>query len=158
MSQSRWKLRMHLVWQEISWRHLLKCLKTGAFSEYPYVLLLNYIYLKVLGTQSLGENVKPLWDQETTFSRSHRESYQKVVFSRLTKCRLIVDVIYSRYVNVGLFYLRQLFFAKFDLKVHTDQGKRYSISISNESDVQNQFKNRLTTPICGTLWGKRFHW
>lgn len=28
----------------------------------------------------------------------------------------------SRYVNVGLFYLRQLFFAKFDLKVHTDQG------------------------------------
>jgi len=25
-------------------------------------------------------------------------------------------------VNVGLFYLRQLFFAKFDLKVHTDQG------------------------------------
>lgn len=28
----------------------------------------------------------------------------------------------SRYVNVGLFYLRQLFFAKFDLKVHTDKG------------------------------------
>jgi hypothetical protein len=25
-------------------------------------------------------------------------------------------------VNVGLFYLRQLFFAKFDLKVHTDKG------------------------------------
>ena len=24
-------------------------------------------------------------------------------------------------MNVGLFYLRQLFFAKFDLKVHTDQ-------------------------------------
>ena len=31
--------------------------------------------------------------------------------------------LYSRYVNVGLFYLRQLFFAKFDLKVHTDQGQ-----------------------------------
>ena len=28
----------------------------------------------------------------------------------------------SRYVNIGLFNLRQLFFAKFDLKVHTDQG------------------------------------
>lgn len=28
----------------------------------------------------------------------------------------------SRYVNVGLFYLRQLFFAKFDLKVHTHKG------------------------------------
>ena len=26
-------------------------------------------------------------------------------------------------MNVGLFYLRQLFFAKFDLKVHTDKGK-----------------------------------
>ena len=30
---------------------------------------------------------------------------------------------YSRYVNVGLFYLRQLFFAKFDIKVHTDQSQ-----------------------------------
>lgn len=28
----------------------------------------------------------------------------------------------SRYVNVGLFYLRQMFFAKLDLKMHTDQG------------------------------------
>ncbi|TFK73564.1 zincin [Pluteus cervinus] len=34
---------------------------------------------------------------------------------------LIDKVIKSRYVNVGLFYLRQLFFAKFDIKVHTDQ-------------------------------------
>ncbi|KDR82739.1 hypothetical protein GALMADRAFT_238246 [Galerina marginata CBS 339.88] len=34
---------------------------------------------------------------------------------------LIEKLIKSRYVNVGLFYLRQLFFAKFDLKVHTDQ-------------------------------------
>jgi len=32
------------------------------------------------------------------------------------------DVHCSRYVNVGLFYLRQLFFAKFDLKVHIDKG------------------------------------
>ncbi|PPQ89666.1 hypothetical protein CVT25_013853 [Psilocybe cyanescens] len=35
--------------------------------------------------------------------------------------------IASRYVNIGLFYLRQLFFAKFDLKVHTDQtGEDYT--------------------------------
>ncbi|KAH9922802.1 metallopeptidase MepB [Epithele typhae] len=34
---------------------------------------------------------------------------------------LIEKIIKSRYVNVGLFYLRQLFFANFDLKVHTDQ-------------------------------------
>jgi Zn-dependent oligopeptidase len=30
---------------------------------------------------------------------------------------------FSRYVNVGLFYLRQLFFAWFDYRVHTDKGK-----------------------------------
>ncbi|KAG6917456.1 hypothetical protein DXG01_002433 [Tephrocybe rancida] len=35
---------------------------------------------------------------------------------------LIDKLIKSRYVNVGLFYLRQLFFARFDLKVHTDKG------------------------------------
>jgi len=34
---------------------------------------------------------------------------------------LIQKIIKSRYVNIGLHYLRQLFFAKFDLKVHTDQ-------------------------------------
>ncbi|KAH8114574.1 Metalloprotease [Phellopilus nigrolimitatus] len=34
---------------------------------------------------------------------------------------LIEKIIKSRYVNVGLFYLRQLFFAKFDIKVHTDK-------------------------------------
>lgn len=34
---------------------------------------------------------------------------------------LIEKIVQSRYVNVGLFYLRQLFFAKFDLKVHTDK-------------------------------------
>ncbi|KAG6856420.1 hypothetical protein H0H87_004639 [Tephrocybe sp. NHM501043] len=37
---------------------------------------------------------------------------------------LIEKIIKSRYINVGLFYLRQLFFAKFDLKVHTEQGRR----------------------------------
>jgi len=34
---------------------------------------------------------------------------------------LIEKIIKSRYVNVGLFYLRQLFFANFDIKVHTAQ-------------------------------------
>ncbi|EMD39827.1 hypothetical protein CERSUDRAFT_81164 [Gelatoporia subvermispora B] len=34
---------------------------------------------------------------------------------------LIQKIIKSRYVNVGLFYLRQLFFANFDIKVHTTQ-------------------------------------
>ncbi|KDQ54212.1 hypothetical protein JAAARDRAFT_135927, partial [Jaapia argillacea MUCL 33604] len=35
---------------------------------------------------------------------------------------LIEKIIKSRYVNIGLFYLRQLFFGKFDIKVHTDKG------------------------------------
>ncbi|KAJ7134561.1 hypothetical protein C8R44DRAFT_770807 [Mycena epipterygia] len=35
---------------------------------------------------------------------------------------LIDKIVKSRYVNVGLLYLRQVFFAKFDIKVHTDQG------------------------------------
>ncbi|KDQ54110.1 hypothetical protein JAAARDRAFT_136150 [Jaapia argillacea MUCL 33604] len=34
---------------------------------------------------------------------------------------LIEKIIKSRYVNIGLFYLRQLFFGKFDIKVHTDK-------------------------------------
>ncbi|KZT12028.1 Metalloprotease [Laetiporus sulphureus 93-53] len=34
---------------------------------------------------------------------------------------LIDKIIKSRYVDVGLFYLRQVFFAKFDIKVHTDK-------------------------------------
>ena len=29
---------------------------------------------------------------------------------------------HSRYVNAGLYYLRQLFFARYDIKVHTDKG------------------------------------
>jgi hypothetical protein len=33
-----------------------------------------------------------------------------------------IDECHSRYVNVGLYYLRQVFFAKFDLKVHVDKG------------------------------------
>ena len=32
------------------------------------------------------------------------------------------DGVYSRYVNIGLFDLRQLFFANFDIKVHMAKG------------------------------------
>ena len=35
----------------------------------------------------------------------------------------ISNLLSSRYVNVGLFYLRQLFFANFDIKVHTDKSR-----------------------------------
>ncbi|KAB5588390.1 Metallopeptidase MepB [Ceratobasidium theobromae] len=36
---------------------------------------------------------------------------------------LIKKLIDSRYVNVGLFYLRQIFFGKFDIRVHTQSTK-----------------------------------
>lgn len=36
--------------------------------------------------------------------------------------RRLKAIDHSRFVNSGLFYLRQLFFASFDIKVHTDQG------------------------------------
>ncbi|KAI0822314.1 Metalloprotease [Trametes gibbosa] len=45
---------------------------------------------------------------------------------------LIDKIIKSRYVNVGLFYLRQLFFANFDLKVHTDQEAADYTKLWNE--------------------------
>ena len=32
------------------------------------------------------------------------------------------SLLNSRYVNAGLFYLRQLFFGTFDIRVHTDKG------------------------------------
>ena len=34
----------------------------------------------------------------------------------------LINTFTSRYVNVGLFYLRQVFFARFDLHVHTYKG------------------------------------
>ncbi|KAI0771258.1 Metalloprotease [Trametes elegans] len=45
---------------------------------------------------------------------------------------LIEKIIKSRYVNVGLFYLRQIFFAQFDLKVHTDQEPTDYTKLWNE--------------------------
>ncbi|CUA68218.1 metallopeptidase MepB [Rhizoctonia solani] len=36
---------------------------------------------------------------------------------------LIKKLIDSRYVNVGMFYLRQIFFGKFDIKVHTQDSQ-----------------------------------
>ncbi|CEL52913.1 metallopeptidase MepB [Rhizoctonia solani AG-1 IB] len=46
---------------------------------------------------------------------------------------LIKKLIDSRYVNVGLFYLRQIFFGKFDIKVHTQdtQGAKADHDYSN---------------------------
>jgi len=45
---------------------------------------------------------------------------------------LIEKLIKSRYVNAGLYYLRQLFFATFDIKVHTDQEPTDYTNLWNE--------------------------
>lgn len=51
---------------------------------------------------------------------------KRSVFTGATSIIILTHKGYpSRYVNVGLFYLRQLFFAKFDIKVHTDQGMTF---------------------------------
>jgi Zn-dependent oligopeptidase len=36
-----------------------------------------------------------------------------------------INTFPSRYVNVGLFYLRQVFFARFDLHVHTYKSESF---------------------------------
>ncbi|KAJ7175804.1 metallopeptidase MepB [Mycena filopes] len=56
------------------------------------------------------------WEPEVLAKMSsHYETKQPL------SSELIEKIVKSRYVNVGLLYLRQVFFAKFDIKVHTDQ-------------------------------------
>jgi len=45
---------------------------------------------------------------------------------------LIDKLVRSRYVNVGLLYLRQLFFAWFDYRVHTDKDKEDVTALWND--------------------------
>jgi len=58
---------------------------------------------------------------------------------------LIDKIIKSRYVNVGLYYLRQVFFAKFDIKVHTDKERTDYTALWNdlrEATTTLKFKQR----------------
>lgn len=55
---------------------------------------------------------------------SHYETQEKL------SDELIDKLIKSRYVNIGLFSLRQLFFGTFDINVHTDtKGGAYLLSV-----------------------------
>jgi len=45
---------------------------------------------------------------------------------------LIEKLIQSRYVNVGLFYLRQLYFAWFDYQIHTNKDKQDVTALWND--------------------------
>ena len=52
-------------------------------------------------------------------------------------------------MNVGLFYLRQLFFAKFDLKVHTDQGTQLQLNLLCSRDVDKGKQKARIIPNSG---------
>jgi metallopeptidase MepB len=67
-------------------------------------------------------------------------------------CNLL-NRVHSRYVNVGLFYLRQVFFAKFDIKVHTDQGTSDPRLLLSALNVGQRAK---TTHCCGIAFAKRY--
>jgi metallopeptidase MepB len=65
---------------------------------------------------------------------------------------LIEKIIKSRYVNVGLFYLRQLFFAKFDIKVHTDQdADDYTVLWNNMRETISLVKGGKQGPGQGAF-------
>lgn len=92
----------------------------GDFVEAPSQMLENWCFEpKVLELMSSHyETQKPL-DAEL-IDKIIKRCVVRTLIGRNHNSRLM---LLSRYVNVGLFYLRQLFFANFDLKVHTDQGK-----------------------------------
>ena len=52
------------------------------------------------------------------------------------------SLLYSRYVNAGLFYLRQLFFGTFDIRVHTDESMSDEISSSSVSTADRLHRGR----------------
>ncbi|CAL1713197.1 unnamed protein product [Somion occarium] len=56
------------------------------------------------------------WEPKVLERMSSHYETQKPLSSEL-----IEKIVKSRYVNVGLFYLRQLFFANYDINVHTAQ-------------------------------------
>lgn len=87
-------------------------------------LLSKTRYARFHGTSVAGDFVEApsqmlenwCWEPEVLKKMSkHYESGDPLPDALITK------MIKSRYVNVGLFYLRQIFFAKFDIKVHTDK-------------------------------------
>ncbi|KAJ3875744.1 hypothetical protein F5051DRAFT_333312 [Lentinula edodes] len=61
---------------------------------------------------------------------------------------LITKLVKSRYVNVGLFYLRQVFFAKFDIKVHTSSG---SLEDQDYTALWNSLRESISLVKSGKL-------
>ena len=89
----------------------------------------------VLGAARAREDVEPLCDEGAVVGGVDWEACQEVrpppplPIVELWEVSADEGLESSRYVNVGLFYLRQLFFANFDLKVHTDQGTQRALAL-----------------------------
>ncbi|KAE9403952.1 zincin [Gymnopus androsaceus JB14] len=65
---------------------------------------------------------------------------------------MITKLVKSRYVNVGLFYLRQVFFAKFDIKVHTSsEDEDYTALWGSLRESISLVKSGKPTPGQGTF-------
>ncbi|KAJ7644086.1 metallopeptidase MepB [Roridomyces roridus] len=65
---------------------------------------------------------------------------------------LIDKIIKSRYVNVGLQYLRQVFFGKFDIKVHVDQAPEdYTLLWNNLREKISLVKSDKPCPGQGSF-------
>lgn len=101
----------------------------GDFVEAPSQMLENWCFEpKVLAVMSSHyESGKPLDAEliDKIIKRCAGVHLVSLASRQRRQCSCQVwrlMIVCSRYVNVGLFYLRQLFFANFDLKVHTDQG------------------------------------
>ncbi|KAF7346236.1 Metallopeptidase MepB [Mycena sanguinolenta] len=87
------------------------------------------------------------WEPEVlTKMSSHYQTQQAL------SPALIDKIIKSRYVNVGLFYLRQVFFAKFDIKVHTDQeAEDYTLLWNNLREKISLVKSEKPCPGQGSF-------
>lgn len=82
---------------------------------------LKWVVFQVLGAPGTEEDVEPLQDTRPVAGRPHHQDRQEVGTHVLNACISLLSPqprVRSRYVNVGLFYLRQLFLATFDFVVH----------------------------------------
>ncbi|KAJ7670262.1 hypothetical protein B0H17DRAFT_948922 [Mycena rosella] len=87
------------------------------------------------------------WEPEVLQKMSsHYETKQPL------SSELIGKIVKSRHVNVGLAYLRQVFFAKFDIKVHTDQeSEDYTLLWNNLREQISLVKSGKPCPGQGSF-------
>ena len=99
------------------------------------------VAFQVLGARSVEKGVEPLQDARAAVGRPDRQDHQEVSWkSCLARTIQTIERLHSRYVNVGLFYLRQLFFATFDLSVHNN-----SLDVNTDyTKLWNELRERIS--------------